>query len=220
MFHYYNKIVALLELSEPKKKLKYVHAYDIEALLKQQPKKSMTKAPLDWSTIVVTWFFVGFIPLAPGTFGSLATYPLYYYAVTHAESLLEVLVSFWIQLVILTIIGWIAIYRYQCKTSVDDHKQIVIDEVLGMLFAFSLCFDIALRCGIYFKRLFNYSSIDITFVMVFLIFRIYDTTKPFFISIIDKHMKNAFGVILDDLLAGFYTYLTILLIYNLILFFK
>ena len=51
----------------------------------------------------------------------------------------------------------------------------------------------------------------------FIIFRAFDIIKPFPINIIDKNMTNSIGIILDDVVAGFYTILILVLINEYIL---
>jgi len=65
-----------------------------------------------------------------------------------------------------------------------DHKSIVIDEFAGMWLALFLIPDIT------------------TAGLAFLLFRLFDIFKPFPISYVDNNIKNAFGVVLDDLIAG------------------
>ena len=50
----------------------------------------------------------------------------------------------------------------------------------------------------------------------FILFRIFDITKPYPIGKIDKNMKNGFGVILDDIVAGIYSITTLLIIISFI----
>ena len=47
--------------------------------------------------------------------------------------------------------------------------------------------------------------------LAFFLFRFFDILKPFPINIIDKKMKNGLGVVLDDIIAGIYTSITILI---------
>jgi len=49
-----------------------------------------------------------------------------------------------------------------------------------------------------------------------LIFRLFDILKPYPISLIDKKMKNAFGVILDDIIAGLFSGLTLFVIIHVL----
>ena len=70
----------------------------------------------------------------------------------------------------------------------DDAQEIVIDEFIGYL-SFMIFFEL------------NIYHIFIAFVL----FRLFDIYKPYTISLIDKKMKNSFGIILDDLLAGIFS---------------
>ncbi len=186
-----------------------------------QSKDMMVRPPLNISTLIASWFFVGFIPFMQGTWGSLAVYPLYYAILYFSTGeMVDVLAKFWIAFILLLFLGWWSIAKYQEKTFTQDHKSVVIDEVLGMLFVFSLCFEKAYVCGKYLTRYFHYPAIVVTFALVFIIFRFFDIKKPFFIWMIDQNIKNALGVILDDLLAAFYTFLVILLLYNIIMYIR
>lgn len=75
-----------------------------------------------------------------------------------------------------------------------DPKEIVIDEFLGQSIPLLLC-------G---KEIF-------LILLSFLIFRAFDILKPWPCNYFDQKHKNAFGVILDDVIAGFYTFLVIYL---------
>jgi phosphatidylglycerophosphatase A len=75
-----------------------------------------------------------------------------------------------------------------------DPKEIVIDEFLGQSIPLLLC-------G---KEIF-------LILLSFLIFRAFDILKPWPCNYFDQRHKNAFGVILDDVIAGFYTFLVIYL---------
>ena len=52
----------------------------------------------------------------------------------------------------------------------------------------------------------------IFYFIIFILFRIYDICKPFPINYIDKNLQNAVGVILDDVIAGIYTVLSLIII--------
>jgi len=49
-------------------------------------------------------------------------------------------------------------------------------------------------------------------LLILLFFRIFDILKPFPANWIDKNLKNSYGVILDDIVAGIYTIITLTLI--------
>lgn len=196
------------------KKFKYIHKYDLSNILQSPSAKVRPK--FNWYTIISTWFFVGFIPITPGTLGSLAAYPLYHWIVYHSFGMEDVLTRFWIAFLILFIVGWIAINKFQKETFTQDSSCVVIDEVLGMLFVFALCFDKAYACGRLLIKYTNISSVNTAFFIVFIIFRYFDIRKPFFIRTIDRGMKNSLGVIIDDLAAAFFTFLIIMIIYTIL----
>ena len=74
-----------------------------------------------------------------------------------------------------------------------DHGAIVIDEVLGQLLALALPFYVL-----------DASAISLEFLLVgFLLFRLFDIAKPWPVSHFDNHWKSGWGVMLDDVAAGF-----------------
>ncbi|MDU7693308.1 MAG: phosphatidylglycerophosphatase A [Helicobacter sp.] len=73
-----------------------------------------------------------------------------------------------------------------------DPKEIVVDELVGMWFCIVICAS--------FEGTLSHKLA--LFVFGFVFFRILDIFKPSVIGRIDKGMKNAFGVMLDDILSG------------------
>ena len=49
------------------------------------------------------------------------------------------------------------------------------------------------------------------YIYIFILFRFFDIKKPFPINLFDKKFKNSFGVIMDDVIAGFYVVLTLII---------
>ena len=82
-----------------------------------------------------------------------------------------------------------------------DQKSIVIDELAGVWLAFTPVAGVIMM-----KEFLIYSF------LAFILFRIFDIWKPYPINIVDKGMKNYFGVILDDLIAGIYAAIIVILI--------
>ena len=85
-----------------------------------------------------------------------------------------------------------------------DAKEIVIDEFIGQ--------SIPILTIYYFIDKNNLVHFILYTFVSFILFRIFDIWKPYPISEIDKNMKNGFGVILDDLIAGIYSTLILLII--------
>lgn len=193
-------------------KIKYIPKYDLSKLSKSRK----IRPNLAWYTVIVTWFYVGFIPLMPGTFGSLACYPLYYFILRNSSSFTSSIVIMWASFAVLLVAGYFSIRSYQDNNGSHDHKTVVIDEVLGMMMALCLCFP---QCYKLSQKLYKYIDLKpsyLCFLIIFIIFRYFDIRKPLFIGHIDKYITNAFGVILDDLLAGVYTALIVIASYEVI----
>lgn len=139
-----------------------------------------------------SWFGIGFFPFAPGTMGSLFALPLAYFCVYGWG---------WdVLLVTLTFIFFSG--RYASKIILIDNPKlsdpsfIVIDEVLGQLITF-----------VPLATFFYKSSIAINhwhFVLGFLLFRFFDITKVWPASFFDAKERSAFGIMMDDVIAGIY----------------
>jgi len=133
---------------------------------------------------LLTGFYFGKIKYMPGTFGTLVAIPLHYYL--YANNL-------FLTIVFLVVIFYISIislnYSYtKFMFKDEDDKSIVIDEIIGYL-SFMIFFEPT-----------------ITNILIgFLLFRFFDIFKPFPINLVDKNMKNSFGVMLDDILAALYS---------------
>lgn len=132
----------------------------------------------------LSYFYIGFIPKAPGTFGSLATIPLFYlfsYLNLSFEIYVTILVGF-------IIFSSIVTEKLQKQQNLHDPQWIVIDEVLGMLTAWA----------------FTYLNTDIqTIFILFVLFRFFDIVKIWPASFFDK-LTHGSGTILDDIISGVY----------------
>ena len=145
------------------------------------------------NTIFVSVFGIGFIPIASGTFGSLAGLIIGY-----ALNLINYNL-FFITIPILFILGVIASNKYQKLTGEKDSSVIVVDEVVGQLIAMMFVMD----------------NLILVFIS-FIIFRIFDIFKPWPASYADTKMSGGLGVMLDDVFAGIYAAILIYLIRYLI----
>jgi phosphatidylglycerophosphatase A len=189
--------------------------FDLSALVNAKIRR-IRPPMLKLYTIIATWFYVGLIGIAPGTFGSLATYPIYYILIQYTCHDYVCMQKYFIIITAgLVIIGWWAINAYQKHTNTFDHSSVVIDEVIGMLVAFALSFKFAYKFCVSYATYVGLSSITATFLLIFIIFRYFDIRKTFPINIIDEHLPNPFGVILDDVLAGVYTAGIVYLLYRI-----
>lgn len=133
------------------------------------------------TTFLATGCFAGYIPVAPGTCGtvvglglywSLRTLPVHVYVVT--------------TLVFIVLAVWVASLAQQMFQSVDP-PQIVIDEIAGLLVTMA------------------FHRPDVWVALTgFILFRIFDITKPPPIRWIEGRFSDGRGVVLDDVLAGVY----------------
>ncbi len=156
-----------------------------------------------FSHLSSTFFGVGLLPMAPGTWGSFAALFLFF-------GLIYVQISFllYFLLFIFFSIASIIICEIASSDLVEkDHKSIVIDEVAGA----GLSFLFIPLLGIY-----NFSTLEwqkesyLAALILIILFRFFDILKPHPISFIDSKFKSGFGIVLDDLLAGVFAGLTLL----------
>ena len=85
-------------------------------------------------------------------------------------------------------VAWFATSQSLKILGEGDHPEIVIDEIIGMMFVASF-----LPADPYWA------------IAAFLMFRFFDIIKPFPIDVIDRKFKNAFGVMMDDMIAAGYS---------------
>ena len=152
-----------------------------------------------FNTLFVTMFGLGKIKLIPGTFGSLATTIILYY-LFHVVNLSHNLILTF--LVIIFIYSFYAISSHVKNSKNKDPSEIVIDEFLGQSIPIYLY-------EIFHNTLKNGSEAIIYYSLFFVLFRYFDIMKPFPVSFFDKNFKNSFGVIMDDICAGFFVVLTV-----------
>lgn len=142
-------------------------------------------------------FNVGFLPKAPGTYGSLFSFifivPISYY---FGVSGIVLFSAFCFLLGCFT-------SNEVLKHTEHDPGFIVIDETVGQTISF-----------VFIGEFLKYNtSAWLFYVLGFILFRFFDITKPFLIGIADKKIRNAFGVMLDDVIAGIFAGLTLYLVY-------
>ncbi|MDT1061055.1 phosphatidylglycerophosphatase A [Paracoccus sp. CPCC 101403] len=141
---------------------------------------------------IATFFGVGLLRPAPGTWGSAAAVAL---AVLACELGASLLVP--VGVVLATLLGFWAVPRVTAASADKDPSEIVIDEVAGQWLA--MCFTVIplWRHGV--------SILDAWpgFVAPFLLFRLFDIWKPWLVGRADRR-GDAAGVMLDDLWAGLF----------------
>ena len=148
------------------------------------------------SQIFSTLFFIGYVKWAPGTFGSIFSLIIIIF-LHNIVNKNEFIILF----ICILLMATICIKIYSKSVNNHDAKEIIIDEFLGIYLIIIFSYDF---------KIFNNEFVKILLILLF--FRIFDILKPFPANWIDKNMKNSYGVILDDIVAGIYTIITLALI--------
>ena len=155
--------------------------------------------------LFVTLFGIGKLKKIPGSYASLATtiflfFLFHIFNISPNIVLISVIIVFFISLFAINFI----IKDFDNK----DPKEIVIDEFIGQSIPICL-YEIAHEGS-------KETSQVLTFYFImFVLFRIFDITKPYPVSYYDKNFKNSFGVIMDDVCAGLYV-VAVLVLYMVI----
>ena len=173
-------------------------------------KKIKIKVPFSWYSVISTWFYVGKLP-ASGTFGSIATYPIFYYILMHSSSYANAKSQLLLTALVLFVVGLVAVKKFQKATNTYDHSYIVIDEVVGQLLTLCISFDWLFHLSDLIPV--NISNNNLSFLIALAIFRYFDIKKPLIIDYVNRKYKGAFGVILDDILAAIFASISIYVVY-------
>ena len=144
-------------------------------------------------------FGLGKIKFMPGTFGSLITSIFLFYLFHTLKVPSNLILIGWI---ILFIYSFYAVSTHTRNSKNKDPGEIIIDEFLGQSIPIYL-YEISHGTT---KE--NNEAI-VYYALFFILFRYFDIIKPFPVSFFDKNFKNSFGVIMDDICAGFYVVLTL-----------
>ena len=142
----------------------------------------------------VTLFGIGFIPFAPGTFGSLFAI-LIWYVFIDLFSIFYFIALFLFVLSVSFYLTDIYLDNYKKK----DPSEVIVDEFLGQ--SIPLLFIV------------NFNIYEV--LIAFVTFRFFDIYKIYPINKIED-LKGSYGVILDDIVAGIYS-LIILMLYKILI---
>ena len=151
--------------------------------------------------LFVTFFGIGTIRFAPGTITSLITTVLLY-SFFHITNFSNNIILLFLLLIFLY--SFYAVAEYIKQSENKDPKEVVIDEVIGQSIPIYL-YEIAHGSEK------NSQEAILFYIYIFILFRFFDIKKPFPVNIIDKKFKNSFGVIFDDIIAGLYVVLTLII---------
>ena len=151
--------------------------------------------------LFVTCFGIGSFKYAPGTITSLVT-TVFLFSLFHIINLSSNIIFF--ILLIVFIYSFYAVSYYIKENENKDPKEVVVDEFIGQ------------SIPIYLYEVSHGTIKDppeaaLFYLYIFILFRYFDIKKPFPVNFFDKKFKNSFGVILDDVVAGLYVVLTLII---------
>ncbi|HSD46376.1 MAG TPA: phosphatidylglycerophosphatase A [Pyrinomonadaceae bacterium] len=147
------------------------------------PAPKRTRSGLDYVALGISTWGVGYLPLAPGTFGSLVGLGLFL-----------LLGSLPLQIAAIVVITWAGIWaasRTERILRLKDPGKVVVDEVAGQMIAMLPL------------SLFAVASPKTGIIVSFILFRLFDIFKPYPARRFEK-LRSGLGIMADDLVAGFY----------------
>jgi len=151
--------------------------------------------------LFVTFLGIGSFRFAPGTIASLIT-TIFLYSLFNIINLSSNLIL--IILMIVFLYSFHAVSEYIKNNENKDPKEVVIDEFIGQsipIYLYEVSHGISK----------DTQEVLLVYLYIFILFRFFDIKKPFPINFFDKKFKNSFGVIIDDVLAGLYVVLTLII---------
>lgn len=138
--------------------------------------------PSDLAWHIATWFGIGLLPKAPGTWGSLAAVP-FAYGINHLTGPIGLTLA----ALVLFALGIWAAGIFSRHSDRSDPQAVVVDEVAGQWTALVFAGgDILL------------------YAAGFALFRLFDIWKPWPISWADRRVGGGLGIMLDDMIAGLF----------------
>ena len=145
-------------------------------------------------------FAIGRSKYAPGTVASFITSLIFIFFYNYQVNILILITG----MCLIFIYSIYAIDFFKNSFSEIDASEIVIDEFIGQAIPILTVYGFL-------------QSDDVGYFLVytliaFILFRFFDIVKPYPINVIDRNMKNGFGVVLDDVIAGIYSSLILLII--------
>ena len=150
--------------------------------------------------LFVTMLGLGKIKYIPGTIGSFVTIIILYY-LFHIINLSPNIFLFF--LILIFIYSFYAVSSHIENNENKDPGEIIIDEFIGQSIPIYL-YEISHGTEK------TQNEAIIFYGICFILFRYFDIMKPFPVSFFDKNFKNSFGVIMDDVCAGFYVVLSLI----------
>ena len=155
--------------------------------------------------LFVTLFGIGKLKKIPGSYASLIT-TIFLFILFHVLNFSPNI--FLIVVIIIFFISLYAVNKFIKDLDNKDPKEVVIDEFIGQSIPICL-YEIA------HEGTKETGQVLTFYFIIFILFRIFDITKPYPVSYYDQNFKNSFGVIMDDICAGLYV-VAVLVLYMVI----
>ena len=184
--------------------------------MKEESEKRSAKGPLDYLALALTTFGVGYIPGAPGTYGSLVGLGIYLFIGINLAEAAEhglrtgtnfshiVSLHFALVAVVFSSFVFLGMWASSRSTAIfgtDDPHEAVVDEVMGQIVTF----------------FFIPFTTDWKLILAgFVLFRLFDIWKPFPIDDLQR-LPKGLGICGDDLVAGVYAGICLSVVYAIIL---
>ncbi len=151
--------------------------------------------------LFVTCFGIGSFKFAPGSITSLIT-TIFLFSLFHIINLSNNIIL--IILLIVFIYSFYAVSEYIKYNKNKDPKEVVVDEFIGQsipIYLYEVSHGTTKES----------QEVILFYLYIFILFRYFDIKKPFPVNFFDKKFKNSFGVIIDDVVAGLYVVLTLVI---------
>lgn len=158
---------------------------------------TQTRAKTAWAWVTATFFGIGFLPGGPGTWASLATVAIWYFAAQAVQpSRVHLLDLTFIAYGIVLAVGIFAASIVEQESGTQDPGYVVIDEVAGQLMALMLL------------------PAEARYVLLaFALFRFFDILKPPPVRQLER-LHGGLGIMVDDVAAGVYALLVGLIVHH------
>ena len=156
-------------------------------------------------------FGIGYISKFPGTIASLVTCIIFYFlwAFIGIKNILIPVILF------LLIVFFVSIYLINKVFGDRDSKEIVVDEFIGQSIPLLFWYKVDHSNDSFFSGFdpfVNY-KFETWVILSFFLFRFFDISKPFPINLVDNNIKNGFGVMFDDVIAGIFSTIILYLLF-------
>jgi len=138
----------------------------------------------DYLALAIATCGVGYLPLMPGTFGSLVGVGIFLLLVQRVSPLVIV-----VSILVITFAGFWAASRTEELSGRKDPGKVVVDEVAGQMIAL--------------LPLTFFAITALAVIVSFILFRLFDIVKPYPAGRLED-LKGGFGIMCDDLVAGAY----------------